>query len=122
MLAQRLRELRKIKGLTQAQLAGQLEVSPSAVGMYEQGRREPDHETLGRLCTIFHVSSDFLLGSGDSAQQKDLNSIIESVREAILGQDGLMFNGVLVNPADSEKIIDAIKLGISFVLSQKNEE
>lgn len=121
MLAQRLRELRKIKGLTQAQLAGQLEVSPSAVGMYEQGRREPDHETLGRLCTIFHVSSDFLLGSGDSAQQKDLNSIIESVREAILGQDGLMFNGVLVNPADSEKIIDAIKLGISFVLSQKNE-
>ncbi len=121
MLAERLRELRKIKGLTQLQLAQQIGVSASAIGMYEQGRREPDHETLGRLCSFFHVSSDFFLGANTPAQQKDLNEIIESVREAILKQEGLMFNGILVEPADSEKIINAIKLGISFVLGQKNE-
>ncbi|WP_312644726.1 helix-turn-helix transcriptional regulator [Hydrogenoanaerobacterium sp.] len=121
MLAERLKELRKIKGLTQSQLAQQLGVSASAVGMYEQGRREPDHETLAKLCGFFRVSSDFLLSTGAPAQQKDLNEIIESVREAILEQEGLMFNGVMVDPADSEKIIDAIKLGISFVLGQKGE-
>ncbi|MEF9852795.1 MAG: helix-turn-helix transcriptional regulator [Hydrogenoanaerobacterium sp.] len=120
MLAQRLRELRKLKGMTQAQLAISLGVSPSTVGMYEQGRREPDHETLSRLCEIFHVSTDFLLGSGALTQKKDLNTIVEAMREAILQQDGLMFNGEPVNPADSEKIIDAIKLGISFVMGQKN--
>ena len=118
MLARRLKELRKLKGLTQAELARLLGVSTSAVGMYEQARREPDHETLARICSTFHVSSDFLLGSGGTAQKNDLNSIVEALREAILQQDGLMFNGEIVNPADSEKIIDAIKLGISFVMGQ----
>ena len=31
-----------------------------------------------------------------------------------------MFNGVLLDPADSEKIVDAIRLGIGIVLGQKN--
>ncbi len=120
MLGVRLKELRKIRGMSQAQLAHEIGVSPSAIGMYEQGRREPDHETLGKLCAVFHVSSDFLLGSGGESQQHDLDEIIESVREAILQPEGLMFNGVLLDPADSEKIIDAIRLGIGIVLSQKN--
>lgn len=38
MLANRLRALRRAKGLTQQELAGALEISASAVGMYEQGQ------------------------------------------------------------------------------------
>lgn len=119
MIAGRLRELRRLKGITQAQLAAQLEVSPSTIGMYEQGRREPDHGTLARLCSIFQVSSDFFITTGGTCEQKDLNEIIERMREEILKPEGLMFNGVLVNPDDSEKIIDAIKLGVSFVMAGK---
>ena len=37
-----LRELRSSAGLTQKELANKLEISPSAVGMYEHGRRKPD--------------------------------------------------------------------------------
>lgn len=57
-----LKELREKRGLTQAQLSNSLKISPSAIGMYEQGRREPDHETLSKIADFFDVSIDYLIG------------------------------------------------------------
>ena len=56
----RIRELRKRAGMTQAELAAKIGVSASTVGMYEQGRREPDSAKLVELCNIFGVSVDHL--------------------------------------------------------------
>ena len=60
-----LRELRTQKGLTQAELSKTLQVSASSIGMYEQGRREPDNETLGKIANYFNVTTDYLLGRTD---------------------------------------------------------
>jgi len=57
----RIAALRREAGMSQAQLAGRLRVSPSAVGMYEQGRREPSANTLVELAEIFSVSVDYIL-------------------------------------------------------------
>ena len=59
---QKIRALRISKGLTQGALAKLLGVSPSTVGMYEQGRRKPDGNMLIKLCEVFSVTSDSLLG------------------------------------------------------------
>ena len=61
MLGARIASLRRRDGLSQAQLAKQLQVSASAVGMYEQGRREPGAQILVKLAKIFSVSTDYLL-------------------------------------------------------------
>ena len=61
MLGARIAALRRRDGLSQAQLAKQLQVSASAVGMYEQGRREPGAQILVELARIFSVSTDYLL-------------------------------------------------------------
>ena len=61
MLGARIAVLRRNAGLSQAEMAQILGVSPSTVGMYEQGRRQPAVETLVRLAELFHVSTDFLL-------------------------------------------------------------
>ena len=61
MLGARIAALRRRDGLSQAQLAKQLQVSASAVGMYEQGRREPGAEILVKLAKVFSVSTDYLL-------------------------------------------------------------
>ena len=61
MIGQRIAALRKDALMSQAELARELGVSPSAVGMYEQGRREPSAETLVHLSKIFRVSTDYLL-------------------------------------------------------------
>lgn len=58
----RLKELRKEKDITQEELAKQIQVSPSTIGMYETGRREPDFETLQKFADYFRVSTDYILG------------------------------------------------------------
>jgi transcriptional regulator with XRE-family HTH domain len=58
----RLRQLRKEKGLTQAELAKLLSIGESTVSFYESGKRQPDYETLIRLAEVFNVSVDYLLG------------------------------------------------------------
>ncbi len=83
MLGERIALLRRGKGWSQAQLARHLHISPSAVGMYEQGRREPSLEALVGLSKVFGVSADYLLTgtpvSGNDQQvmsgllQKSLN-------------------------------------------------
>ena len=50
-----LKKLRKSKGLTQAELGKILGVSPSTIGMYEQGRRTPDKDALIAISNYFNV-------------------------------------------------------------------
>ena len=61
MLGPRIAALRRGAGWSQAELASRIQVSPSAIGMYEQGRREPSLALLQALCEHFHVSADYLL-------------------------------------------------------------
>lgn len=57
-----LKELLSLHSMTQKQLAKDLNLSPSALGNYIQGSREPDYETLMQIAAYFHVTTDFLLG------------------------------------------------------------
>ena len=70
MLGLRIAALRKSNGWSQAELAHRLKISPSAVGIYEQGRREPALEILVSLTELFGVSADYLL-TGKTATQQD---------------------------------------------------
>lgn len=63
MFAQRLKELRRKRGLTQVQLAQQFNITKGAVGMWETGKREPDFETVNQIANFFHVTADYLLGN-----------------------------------------------------------
>lgn len=57
-----LKSLRKSNNLTQEDLAKALKVSRSTIGMYENGSREPDYETLEAIADYFNVDIDYLLG------------------------------------------------------------
>ena len=61
MLGIRIAILRITKGWSQAELARRIGVSTSAVGMYEQGRREPSLGLLVRLAQELGVTTDYLL-------------------------------------------------------------
>ena len=62
MLSKQITDLRKKQGISQSQLAKELNVSPSTIGMYEQGRRVPDLDTLIAMARLFNVSLDYLVG------------------------------------------------------------
>ena len=57
----KLKDLRIGKRLTQDELAKALDVSRSRIGMYEQGKREPDFETLEKIADFFNVSMSELI-------------------------------------------------------------
>lgn len=61
-LGENLRDILDQHNLTQKELATKLSITPSALGNYIQGTREPDYNTLIRLADYFHVTTDFLLG------------------------------------------------------------
>ena len=80
MLGARIAALRREAGLSQAQLALRLGISPSAMGMYEQGRREPSMETVVAMAKVFRVSTDYLL-TGQPAEQEQ-----EALQEMLLSR------------------------------------
>ncbi|MGI6649547.1 MAG: helix-turn-helix domain-containing protein [Bacillota bacterium] len=63
MFCKRLEKLRTDKNLTHQQIADFLGVTRQAYGNYENGKREPDFETVKKLADFFGVSVDYLLGS-----------------------------------------------------------
>lgn len=58
----RIKELRKSKGLTQPELAKKVGISEQAVSFYENDRRKPKIETWNRLADFFNVSVPYLQG------------------------------------------------------------
>lgn len=61
-IGNRIKQLREEKGLKQEELAKEMSVSPSAIGMYETNKREPNNELTVKLANYFNVSTDYLLG------------------------------------------------------------
>lgn len=61
----RLKELREQKNITQADFAKHFSISPSAIGMYEQGRRTPDIATITKFADYYCVTVDYLIGRTD---------------------------------------------------------
>ena len=71
MLGQRIASERKRLGISQTELAQRLCISSSAIGMYEQGRREPSISILIALSKELHVSIDYLLTGHDWMPEKN---------------------------------------------------
>ena len=65
MIGSQIARLRQKRGMCQAELAKLLQISASAVGMYEQGRRLPSLNMVVRLSRTFSVSVDYLLTGKD---------------------------------------------------------
>lgn len=63
-MGERIAILRKARNWSQSYLAKLLNISPSAVGMYEQGRRTPSLETLVSLSRLLDTTLDYLVIGG----------------------------------------------------------
>lgn len=109
----RIKTLRVEKKMSQKELAEVLGVSPSTIGMYEQGRRNPDGNMIVKLCEVFSVSSDSLLGVGESS--KDASDIIREISERIRSDKGITLNGAPLSVEDRVRLLDAIELAVNFV-------
>ena len=70
MFQLRLKELRESCGYSQYSFANKFGIAQSTVGNWEAGKRQPDFATLQKLADFFGVSTDYLLGRTDEAENK----------------------------------------------------
>jgi Predicted transcriptional regulators len=134
LLKDRLRELRTERNLLQKDIAKFLNLTTSAYGYYEQGKRVPDSDTVKFLADYFNVSLDYLLGNSDikeSAEkllnnnslnlttkdkndiQKDLKNIMDDFREQ---KDGSKYyNGVELKDEDFDYLELAMQVALEKI-------
>jgi len=70
-LAKNIKHLRTLKGLTQEQLAIELNITKSRIGSYEEGRSEPLIDTLIEFSTYFKLPIDALVKNDLSLSSTD---------------------------------------------------
>ncbi len=128
-LGNTIRSLRKKLGITQSELAAKLGISSSAVGMYEQGRREPDNNTILKLCSFFGITSDYLLGNeaenstktNNPDSSREVSEVFDEFTQTLLSQQCLMFDGIPLNDEDRGKIVDAINV-VKALINQQHRK
>ena len=103
----RIKEMRTARGWTQQDLADKLNTKYQTIGHYETGRREPDIDTIFRLCDIFGCSADYLLGRSDLQDPQltaDEAALIQSYRAlSPAGQEYIRHSLALASLAHSGK-------------------
>ena len=85
MLSEKLYQLRKNSGLSQEQLAEQLNVSRQAISKWESGTAVPESEKLITISNYFGVSVDYLLKDDEEDKAKATVSVMEEKPRMIAG-------------------------------------
>lgn len=85
MLSEKLYKLRKNSGLSQEQLAEQLNVSRQAISKWESGTAVPESEKLITISNYFGVSVDYLLKDDEEDKAKAIVSVMEEKPRMIAG-------------------------------------
>jgi transcriptional regulator with XRE-family HTH domain len=68
-----LKELRISKGLSQTDVAREVDISRQAYNNYELGKRQADYETLLKLAELFETSVEYLISdTSTNFEQKNI--------------------------------------------------
>lgn len=65
----RIKEARKCQKITAKELADHVRVAESTMSLYENGKREPDFNTLLKIANYLGVTVDYLLGNDENVDR-----------------------------------------------------
>lgn len=120
-------------GVTPYKVSKETGVSQSTLSDWKRGVSTPKIDKLQRIADYFGVSVEYLQTGKNRTVKKitDKSSLtnrdtkqIEAIlndTEALLKQDGLMFDGDPASPEAIESILSAMKIGMEMA-KQKNKE
>ena len=101
---EKFKSLRKVRNLTQDQIADIFHVSPQAVSRWETGITYPDIELLPSLADFFNVTVDDLLGIDIKKKEERVLAIFEQTNELI--------NKQAKDGSEIDKAIDILSDGL----------
>ena len=91
IIAKRIKELREINGLSQAQLAKEMGITQASVARYEQGKVFPQEEHLLWYAERFNVSLDWIYGRTNQRKggmlKKNLKKYMSEDVKKLIGEE-----------------------------------
>ena len=127
----RIAMLRKEMGMNQMELAKYLRLSQQTISKYENGKADPDKETLIRLSELFNVSTDYIIGNSDKRDHSELTykdnrniaKTLDVLKDQIDNNESgeLNYNGIEVTDDDAELLMDALDMALRRI-KKKNKE
>lgn len=106
---EKLRALRKKRGLSQDQLAELIGLGSSTIGQYEINNREPNFERLKKIKEFFNVDYNFLLEDS----KKDKNRLKKIELDIVDLKEVLLKNYITLN---GKKMSEEAKKGLIIFL------
>ena len=127
-MGNRIRELRKQKGITMKQLGEVVDLAESTISQYETGKRQPDNETLLRLGEYFEVTVGYLLGVEEQIpavltekDHRDIAKDLEALMSKLDSAEALEFDGDPMSDEARASIRSAMLLGLEAAKARNKE-
>jgi len=115
---ERLKALRSTMGLSQQELAHELNINRSTYARYELKQTQPDFETLQKIADFFNVTVDYLLGRSDhpdklgwgNLTETDVAKRMDKLREDLQNdKEKLSFSGEPLSEEAIESLLEALE-------------
>lgn len=100
MFSERIKKLREENNISQIDLAEYLGISQQALSKWENGKNEPDNDSLIKIAKYFNVSTDYLLGNSESRSniqpyENELEKVLFSKAKELSEEDKKAVLGVI---------------------------
>ena len=107
IFSKRVKEMRELRGLSQADLAKKTGLQATAISHFETGNRAPSFDNLRILADALNVATDYLIGRSDEQklagpETDSLFRGLERLSEADLGAIRMMKEALLAKKKQSD--------------------
>jgi len=107
IIGDRLKKARKKSRLTQKQAAAKLGIDDTTISKYENGKSEPDLQTIERLATLYNTPMEYFIIPSSSEplmEEIDLSdlSALERMR--------MYYKGMELTPEEKRRFLEIVRL------------
>ena len=123
-LSETLKELRKSKGLSQAELAKETNLSVHSINSYESGRREPNSKAMATLESYFHVTGEYLRGEIDNEPvfTWEDSEIMDSIKESFPTLINKLLSSFKTGSAIEQKVLFDIFVELCHIATIRKDD
>ena len=79
-LGERIRSARKLKRMTQRELASKIGAAHNSVSDWENNKNKPDPDTIELICGVLDITPNYILGSSEDALSPSEKALINKYR------------------------------------------
>ena len=128
VFAKILKKYMDLQNKTQKDLIDDLKLSSSTVSNWCTAQKMPRMNKVQMLADYFGIEKSDLIEDKskevelNKKDEKEITNVLESTREYLMSQDGLMFDGEPATEEGIQSILDALELGLEIAKKRNKEK